>query len=47
MTKVANEQITKDSLPSPEDEAEYDAKGDGEKVEETMKVQVLPEVEDE
>lgn len=38
-------QITKESLPSPEDEAVYDEKGDGEKVEVTMRP--IPEVQDE
>jgi hypothetical protein len=38
-TKVVNDQVTKDSLPSPEDEEVYDAKGDGDKVEPTMKAQ--------
>jgi len=38
-------QLTKKSLPSPEDEAVYDEKGDGERVEATMRP--IPEVQDE
>ena len=38
-------QLTKKSLPSPEDEASYDEKGDGEKVDATMRP--IPEVQDE
>jgi hypothetical protein len=44
-TQVSKEGITKASLPSPEDEASYDEKGDGEKVEATMRP--IPEVQDE
>ena len=46
-TEATEQQLTKKSLPSPEDEALYDEQGDGEKVEVIMKAQALPEVQDE